>query len=68
MMRKMTQETRCFLDDNPPLRGDACGMILCTENPKLMRPGVRQLFERSVWDYQGTDARGLDVWRYLFTS
>jgi len=68
LMQQITQGTRYFFNANPSLQGKACGMILCTENPKLMRPGMKRLFERSVWDYQGTDSRGLDVWRYLFTS
>ena len=68
MMRAVTKATRCFFNDNQPLRETARGMIICTENRKLMRPGMREVFQRSVWNYVGKDQRGFDVWMFRFDS
>jgi hypothetical protein len=68
MMRSVTRATRCFFDANPDVRGSARGMLICTENPKLMRPGIKRMFERSMWVYAGKDPRGFDLWRFIFTS
>lgn len=42
--------------------GDAAGMLIVTENVKLMRPGARMLFQRQGCRYVGRNARGQDVW------
>jgi hypothetical protein len=68
LMRAITRATRCYFETNPDARGAARGMIICTENPKLMRSGVKRLFERSVWGYAGKDPRGFDVWKFTFPS
>ncbi len=41
------------------------GVISENENPKLHRPGVRRLFERSGYRYLGS-ARGRKVWYFPF--
>ena len=68
LMREMTSATRCFFASNRPLRDTARGMIIFTENPKLMGPGAKREFQRGGWDYAGKDQRGLDVWRFIFPS
>ena len=66
LMMKMLRETREYLDAHPSLRGTVCGLLIRTENEKLMRPGVRRRFQRSVWNYEGQDKEGCDVWRFDF--
>ena len=68
LMRKVTAVTRMFFDENKDLRGAASAMIICTENPKLMRPGLKRMFSNSVWKFAGKDPRGLDLWRFDFTN
>lgn len=43
------------------------GVVLVTENPKLMRDGGRRLLTRLGWRSVGSDARGLDLWMIEFT-
>jgi hypothetical protein len=68
LMKKVVKATRCYFDINPELRHSARGMLIFAENPKVMRQGIRRMFERSVWEYAGQDQRGLDIWRYDFVS
>jgi hypothetical protein len=67
LMQKVIRATRLFFDGNRALRAGARGMLIVTENPKLMHRSVRRLLER-VFEYAGTDQRGIDVWRFDFTS
>jgi hypothetical protein len=50
------------LNQNTP---QASGMVVMTENPKLMRPGARRLFKREGWQYQGK-IQQQDVWLYPY--
>ena len=68
LMKAVTKETRCFFNDNPSLREAERGMIFLTENPKLMRPGMKRFLQRSVWEYSGKDDRGFDLWKFEFDS
>jgi hypothetical protein len=68
LMKAVLRATRCFFDRTPDCRASARGMLIYAENPKLRRQGIRRMFERSVWEYAGQDHRGLDVWRFDFTS
>jgi hypothetical protein len=68
LMRAVTRATRCFFDANPDARGGARGMLIYAENPKLMSPGVKRAFERTVWQYAGKDHRSIDIWKYDFSS
>lgn len=42
------------------------GMIIVTDNPKLMRPGMKRFFEREGYAYRGATPKGLDVWAWYF--
>jgi hypothetical protein len=42
------------------------GMVIVTENPKLMRPGVRKLLARHGYEYWGRTAWDEDVWAVEF--
>jgi hypothetical protein len=44
------------------------GMLLVTENRKLMRPGVRKLLARHRYKYWGRNAKGEDVWAVEFSE
>ncbi len=66
LMKFVTKTTRQFFDEHAALRDGADGMVIVTENPKLMRAGVKQIFEESPWQAAGKDSRGMDVWRYSF--
>ena len=43
----------------------ALGMIVVTENPKLMQPGFKKIFSREGWQYKGK-YRKQDVWLYPY--
>lgn len=60
LMRTMTNATRDAL--NATEGKTAAGMLIETENPKLMRPGVRAYFKRHGYLYRGKTPRGLDLW------
>jgi len=62
LMRAVTNATRDFLRDfdHPQLR--PAGMLIVTENRKLMRAGIRRYFERHGYRYRGRNRKGLDVW------
>ena len=38
------------------------GLVIVTENRKLMRKGMRRLLARNGFEYVGQDRRGQDVW------
>jgi len=42
------------------------GVVLITENPKLMRDSGRRLLTHLGWRHAGADPRGLDIWRIDF--
>lgn len=44
------------------------GVVLITENPKLMQPGAQGLLTRLGWTYVGRGPRGRDVWKVDFGS
>ena len=62
LMLAVLNATRDFLHNfaHPKLRPE--GMLLVTENRKLMRPGVRKLLARHGYRYWGRTARDEDVW------
>lgn len=45
---------------------EPAGMLIVTENRKLMRPGLKRLLERHGYEYRGRERRGLDVWLARF--
>ena len=65
MMRFMTIKAyeilKEFEMDDKPL-----GIVIVTENQKLMRRGMRALLGRMGYRNAGTDHRGLDVWLQQF--
>jgi hypothetical protein len=62
LMWAVTDATRDFLRDfdHPQIR--PAGIFIVTENPKLMRVGMRRSFERHGYRYRGRTRKGLDVW------
>ena len=42
------------------------GVVLITENPKLMRESGRRLLNHLGWRHAGADPRGLDIWTIEF--
>ena len=58
--------TRDFLRDFKHPVAQPVGMLSVSENSKLMRPGVRKLFERHGYKFFGQTARGEDVWLVEF--
>lgn len=46
--------------------GGPQGIVHVNENQKLMRPGMRRMFERNGYEYMGRTPKGNDVWRALF--
>ncbi len=66
LMLAVLNGTRDFLRrfEHPTLKPE--GMLLVTENRKLMRPGLRRLFVRHGYQYWGKTAWGDDVWAVEF--
>jgi len=66
LMLSVLNATRDFLRNftHPRLQPD--GMLLVTENRKLMRPGMRKLFYRHGYRYWGRTVRDDDVWAVEF--
>lgn len=61
MMRAATRATRVYLRDHPVPDGPPA-MIIVTENPKLMRKGMRRMFSQDECVYLGKTANGCDRW------
>ncbi|NOY17759.1 MAG: hypothetical protein GXP23_12735 [Gammaproteobacteria bacterium] len=65
MMEFMTQMTHESLKNfNMPDKPE--GMIVITENPKLMRKGMRRMLARSGLEYIGKDNSQQDTWYWGF--
>ncbi len=62
LMVAVIETTAAILDQNRLERFPAAGMLVITENPKLMRPGIRKLFLRHGYRDYGKTERGLDAW------
>jgi len=62
LMRAVTYATWDFLRNFDHPQGRRAGMLIVTENPKLMRPGIRRYLERYGCRYRGRNRKGLDVW------
>jgi hypothetical protein len=65
MMRLVPIRTRDFLRDEMP-EPKPCGLVIITENPKLMCKGMRRTFARHGFEFVGKDQGGLDVWIFRF--
>lgn len=65
MMRRLTEATRYYLQKTP-LKNKPLGMIIVTENTKLMKEGMRRMFERHGYVYMGRTPRNLDMWKADF--
>jgi hypothetical protein len=68
LMVAVIAATRDFLRtfQHPELQ--PAGMLHVNENPKLMRPGVRKLFERHGYRYWGTTPQNEEVWAFEFDA
>ena len=62
LMWAVTDGTRDFLRDFTHPDALTAGLYLITENPKLMRPGMKRSFQRHGYVYRGKTVHGLDVW------
>lgn len=68
LMWAVTDGTRDFLRGFAHPQFQAAGLLIVTENPKLMRPGMRRSFQRHGYDYRGKTAQGLDLWVVEFAG
>jgi hypothetical protein len=66
LMLAVLNGTRDFLRNFEHPRLQPHGMLLVTENRKLMRPGMRKLLARHKYRYWGRTAWGDDVWAVEF--
>jgi hypothetical protein len=66
LMRAVTNATRDHLRAFRHPDVAPAGMLIVTENRKLMRPGLKRLLERHGYEYRGRERRGLDVWLTRF--
>lgn len=62
LMRTVTNATRDVLRVLGDPVHQPAGMLIVTENRKLMRPGLRRYFHRHGYVFQGQTASGLDMW------
>lgn len=65
LMRFVTLRTADILQAHY-VPGGPQGMLIVTENQKLMRQGMKSMFERNGFEFFGRDHRGLDIWRWKF--
>jgi peroxiredoxin len=68
LMLAVVLATRDFLSTFRHPTSQPAGMVHVNENTKLMRPGLRKLFERHGYSYWGVTAEGEDVWAVEFGS
>jgi hypothetical protein len=68
LMLAVLNATRDFLRGFQHPKSKPEGMLLVTENHKLMRPGVRKLLVRHRYQYWGRNAKGEDVWAVEFAE
>ena len=63
MMEHMTAMTRDFLRArNSASAQRHGGVVVITENPKLMRPGIKRRFRHIGFQHAGRNPAGLDIW------
>ncbi|MBK1629341.1 hypothetical protein CKO31_01045 [Thiohalocapsa halophila] len=62
LMRAVTNGSRDFLRAFRHRSADPAGMLIATENRKLMRAGIKRYLARHGDEYRGRGPRGLDVW------
>lgn len=62
LMRAVTNGTRDFLRAFRHPSADPAGMLIVTENRKLMRAGIQRYLARHGYQYRGRGPRGLNVW------
>jgi hypothetical protein len=68
LMREVTNRSRDLLRAGEHLQGPVAGMLIETENRKLMRRGIRRYFARHGYVYKGRNRRGLDLWLAPFPT
>jgi peroxiredoxin len=68
LMLAVVLATRDFLRTFRHPTTEPAGILHVNENAKLMRPGMRKLFERHGYSYWGVTAEGEDVWAVEFSS
>jgi hypothetical protein len=68
LMNLVIATTRDFLRDFKHPDAQPVGMLHVNENPKLMRPGIRKLFERHGYRYLGQNRKGQDLWLTEFAQ
>ena len=68
LMNAVIARTRDFLRDFKHPKANPVGVLHVNENPKLMRPGVRRLFERHGYRYLGQNRKGQDMWLTEFAQ
>lgn len=61
LMTDVTQKTLQFLQKTE-FPGKPDGLIIVTENPKLMRKGAMARLRRLGFQFLGKNAKGMDVW------
>lgn len=66
LMREISLATYRLLRDYPWQEQQPAGMIIVTENRKLMRPGMHRYFLRYGLSYRGKTQGGKDVWHASF--
>lgn len=62
LMRTITNASRDLLREFVAPDPKPAGMLIVTENPKLMRAGMARYLERHGYLYRGKNLRGLDRW------
>jgi hypothetical protein len=62
LMITVLDATRDFLSDFTHPISQPEGLLIVTENPKLMRPGLRKILARHGYRYWGKNGRGEEVW------
>lgn len=62
---RATQQKIQELNQKNPI---AVGIVVITENKKLIRPGIKKLFKKEGWQYKGQTKRQQDIWFTLISN
>ncbi|OOZ39147.1 hypothetical protein BOW53_12660 [Solemya pervernicosa gill symbiont] len=66
MMRIITRTTRDYLN-SAEIQNKPQGIAIVTENPKLMRKGMKKMFTEIGYHYLGKGPKGNDIWTFDFS-
>ena len=68
LMKHVLRQAFQYFQSDSEARCSALGMVIRTENRKLMRKGMRKLAEKEQWVFVRKDQAGCEIWKKEFSS